>query len=149
VGHAVDHRQVLARDRLVDLVQHAVLERRVEVLQRVVAVARVVLAQPERQLLGGTLAQGRLGDLRRDLRRLRVATQLGQLRAGGQEQGGCERRRKRALHWKRWRTVISSRVFNSRFSTCAGNVVLRISTLYLPGSSLSDFIGGTTPRDLP
>src|ERR1700682_1410475 len=54
-----------------------------------------------------------------------------------------------AHYWNLCLTVISSRAFRSRFSIWAGNVVLRTSILYLPGSSLMNFFGGVTPCDLP
>ena len=67
----------------------------------------------------------------------------------GMERGRERGEGLRARHWNLCLTVTSSRALRSRVSVCAANVVLRTSILYFPGSSLRDFIGGVTPRDLP
>src|SRR5688572_15021335 len=142
---AVREGEVLARPRLVAFRQHAVLEREVEGLHGVVVLACLVLPDPQDELLGGARAQHVLGDLRGGRRGL-VGGRRQRARGSQQRQG---ERGARAHHWNLWRTVTSSRAFRSRFSACTGKVVLRTSILYLPGSSLSDFMGGVTPRDLP
>src|SRR6185369_5036105 len=68
---------------------------------------------------------------------------------GDEAEGDADGGETQHAHWNLWRTVTSSRALRSRLSLYTGNVVFLISILYLPGSSLSVFIGGTTPRDLP
>src|SRR6185312_3907695 len=93
-----------------------------------------------------------LGDLRRHRLRLLLGRELlagCERKHRGEEERRASEAGERRFHWNLYLTVTSSRALSSRFSTCGAKVVLRTSILYLPGSSLSDFIGGVTPRDLP
>src|ERR1700687_634763 len=125
-----------------------------ETLVGVVEFARLVLLDAERELLARALAQHVIGDLRRYGLRLFPGGE--ELRAAEDQKRPREERpvcnvKEASAHsyWNLWRTVNSSRALRSRFSTCMGKVELRTSMRYLPGSSLIDFMGGVTPRDLP
>src|SRR5690349_11696062 len=138
---AVDEREMLVRVRAIRVIQPEV-EGGLQAAGRFRILATIVLPQPEPERAVAIVDVERRAELIAKVAHgLRAAPRQCHQQPDGDEDAHS--------HRKRCRILTASPALSCTFSTCAGKVELRISTVCSPGATSSTRSGGLTPRLLP